>query len=75
MRVGAAEQVVPLEDLVEDDAVHEAAEADPEQDPERTRPGDRLDGELFRRPPPSSRLRRDHGPGFPAAAPVNGVVG
>jgi hypothetical protein len=33
MRVGAAEQVVPLEDLVEDDAVHEAAEADPEQDP------------------------------------------
>jgi len=28
----AAQQVVPLEDLVEDDAVHETAESDPQQD-------------------------------------------
>ena len=33
----AAQQVVPLEDLVEDDAVHEPAEADPNQDSWRSR--------------------------------------
>src|SRR5215207_5992827 len=40
----AAEQVVPLEDLVEDDPVYEAAEADAEQDSGGAGPGDRLRG-------------------------------
>jgi hypothetical protein len=36
--------VVPLKDLVENDPINEAAEANAEQDPRRYRPGDRLVG-------------------------------
>jgi hypothetical protein len=51
----AAEQVVPLKDLVEDDAVHKAAESDAEQDSgcARPRPGLMAFATL------SSRARRD----------------